>query len=64
MRAGYDPASIRPVDAVSRKTAIPVLVEYGDADTLCRSASMHSACSLPCHIVEKEFLSAWCRPSR
>lgn len=32
-RAGYDPASIRPVDAASRLTAIPVLVGHGDADT-------------------------------
>lgn len=32
-RAGYDPATIRPIDAAASLDSIPVLIGHGDADT-------------------------------
>lgn len=32
-RAGYEPASIRPIDAVAKLNTMPVLIGHGDADT-------------------------------
>lgn len=32
-RAGYEPASIRPIDSIAKFGAMPVLIGHGDADT-------------------------------